>query len=357
MKSLLASLNDHPIALLRGIAELRGVALTSNARTDAAAQLAAALAEPSATFSTVAACSPAAQNAWAALTQAGGHMKIAVLVRSYGDIRPVGPGRLEARRPGASRKHRRGVWYRGLIFRTFADFGDGPLEYIYIPDDLQIPPDTGHPVAQAAPQCMTPVIPPPRSRQASNALAVDMCAILALLREMPAQLDKAGTLRQSDIARLQTVLLRPEDGGPRLDLLLTLARGQGWLKLDRGRLVLDTQAATAWLRATHWEQMTSLFQGWRDAANWNDLRQVPSLRAEGDWRSDPTLHAACGAGQPGRAGIRARGTPSPTWLRRSRPVTLIFSGRMATTPAGICATPPRGATSPASSRGMTSRGG
>ena len=35
--------------------------------------------------------------------------------------------------------------------------------------------------------------------------------------------------------------------------------------------------------------MTSLFQGWRDAANWNDLRQVPSLRAEGDWRSDPTL--------------------------------------------------------------------
>ena len=45
MRSLLASLNDHPIAMLRGIAELRGVSLATNNRADAAAQLAALLAE------------------------------------------------------------------------------------------------------------------------------------------------------------------------------------------------------------------------------------------------------------------------------------------------------------------------
>ncbi len=49
MRSLLASLNEHPMALLRGIAELRGVILASNARAEAAAQLASALAEPAAT--------------------------------------------------------------------------------------------------------------------------------------------------------------------------------------------------------------------------------------------------------------------------------------------------------------------
>jgi hypothetical protein len=56
MRSLLASLNDHPMAMLRGIAELRGVSLASNHRTDAAAQLAALLAEPAATAAAFAAC-------------------------------------------------------------------------------------------------------------------------------------------------------------------------------------------------------------------------------------------------------------------------------------------------------------
>ena len=288
MKSLLASLADHPMALLRGIAELRGVELASNVRTDAAAQLASALAEPASTASALVACSPAAQTAWRALIAAGGYMKMPVFARSHGDIRPIGPGRLEReatwRQPESPAEE---LWYRGLIFRVFADLGDGPLEYVYIPDDLPALPDAGPPPDPAPAQSIAPAPSPAKPRLALNSLAVDMCAVLATLRETPGQVDKAGHLRETDADRLRSALLL--DDATRFDLLLSMARGQGWLKVDRGRLVLDTQAATVWLRVTHWEQMTALFKAWRDSPDWIDLRHVPSLRAEGDWRSDPSL--------------------------------------------------------------------
>jgi len=130
MRALLASLTDHPIAMLRGIAELRGVSLATNNRADAAAQLAALLTEPATTVAALAACSPAAQSAWSALHPAGGRMKARIFARtSGGEIRAIGPGRLERetvwREPENPAEE---LWYRGLIYRAFADLGDGPLE-------------------------------------------------------------------------------------------------------------------------------------------------------------------------------------------------------------------------------------
>ena len=292
MRNLLASLNDHPIAMLRGIAELRGVTLATNHRADAAAQLAALLAEPAATAAALAACSPAAQSAWRALRAAGGRMKAGIFTRtSGGEIRAIGPGRLE--REGIWREPENPaeeLWYRGLIFRAFADFGDGPLEYIYIPEDLAVPAEVARPQAEPAAPHIAPVPAPDAARRAQNSLAVDVCSALAAARELPAQVDKAGHLRDADAERLTAGLLPPGRDADRLEMLMALARIRGWLKPDRGRLVLDTGSATAWLRLTPWEQMTALFKAWRDAGDaWNDLRHVPTLIAEGDWRNDPGL--------------------------------------------------------------------
>ena len=294
MRSLLTSLNDHPIALLRGIAELRGVALATNNRGDAAIQLAALLAEPAATAAALTSCSLAAQSAWRALHAAGGRMKAGIFARtSGGEIRAIGPGRLERemiwRAPENPAEE---LWYRGLIFRAFADFGDGPVEYVYIPEDLALPAEMMAPHTQPAPSSLAsvPAPAPAGARKAQNALAVDMCSVLAASREIPAQVDKAGRLRDTDAERLMAGLLPSGRDAIRLEMLLTLAHIRGWLKPDRGRSVLDTSSATAWLRLTHWEQMTTLFKAWRDAGDaWNDLRHVPTLIAEGDWRNDPAL--------------------------------------------------------------------
>lgn len=288
MRSLLLSLNDHSMAMLRGIAELRGLQLNTNSREDAAAQLAAALAEPEATQAALAACSAGGRAAWAALLAAGGRQKTPTFTRQHGAIRPVGPGRLERDalwlQPQSPAEE---LWYRGLIFRGFADLGDGPAEYVYIPTELAsaapapapTPPLTG----------LAPVEAPAARRQAYNTLAVDICALLAAARERPIRLERGG-LAPAELARLREGLLFADP--LRLELALALARSKGWLAVDRDRLALNSQAATAWLRLTPWEQMRSLFDAWRESADagpagWNDLRRIPALHAEGAWRNDP----------------------------------------------------------------------
>lgn len=288
MRSFLASLNEHPMALLRGIAEVRGIELSSNLRPDAAAQLAAALATHEATAAGLATCSPAGQAAWRSLRAAQGRMKAAVFARTHGEIRPIGPGRLEReatwRHPETPAEE---LWYRGLIFRAFADLGEGPLEYIYIPDDLPLPSEEAPPVPAVIPSPLAAVPAPPEARYARNALAVDLCTLLASLRETPGQVDKAGRLRPAEVERLAALLL--DNNSTRCEMLLALARARGWLAVDRDRLVLVNQTTSAWLRGAPWHQMSSLFATWRDAADWDDLRHVPGLRAEGEWRNDPRL--------------------------------------------------------------------
>ena len=194
-------------------------------------------------------------------------MKASIFGRVHGEIRPIGPGRLEReltwRQPESPAEE---LWYRGLIFRAFADFGDGPLEYIYIPEDLHVPADLRQPPADAAPPIIAPVETPRRR---------DPCA----QRPDRGRLRRAGCAPRDPAARWTNrdrLRIQPRPSGCarlclhagrrriRLELLLALARGRGWIKPDRGRLVLDMGAATAWLRRTHWEQMTSLFTAWRD---------------------------------------------------------------------------------------------
>ncbi len=294
MRTLLTSLAEHPMAMLRGIAELNDVTLTTNARDDAAAQLAVALAEPGATDAALARCSEAGRAAWTALRAAGGRMKTPIFTRGHGALRPVGPARLE--REAVWLQPENGaeeLWYRGLIFRGFADLGDGPAEYIYIPFDL-LPAADAAPT-EASPAALSPATEPERRLRAFNSLAVDLCALLAAIREAPARVDAAGRVRPADLARLREGLLIPDP--IRIELSLALARSRGWLAVDRDRLALNSQAATGWLRATPWEQMTALFEAWRESADtgagsasgWNDLRRIPALQAEGTWRNDPLV--------------------------------------------------------------------
>lgn len=291
MRTLLASLGEHSIALLRGIAELRNIELASNARADVAAQLAAVLVDPEMTQAALVACSPAAQAAWTALCAAGRRMKVAAFSRLHGEIRPVGPGRLEReatwRQPEGPAEE---LWYRGLIFRTFADLGEGPLEYVYIPEDLAIPAA----LSQAAPEPPHTALPALtesiKGTTMANRMAVDACTLLAAVRQTSLPLDKAGTLSAADPESVRSLLLL--DDPVYFELLLSLMRTRGWLLPHRDHLVIDQGAAGAWLRATPWQQMTALFSGWRDSTDWNDLRRIPSLHADGEWRNDAPLARA-----------------------------------------------------------------
>jgi hypothetical protein len=293
MRSLLASLNEHPMALLRGIAAVRGVALITHVRADAAVQLAAVLVEPTATKAALAECTTEARAAWEALCAVGGHIKVTVFTRTYGSIRPLGPGRMEREQPWqqpASAAEE--LWFHGLIFRAFANLGEGPMEYFYVPDELLTACSARTPEAGLANAPSRTV--PQRSAEAQNALAIDACQLLAMLRGAPLRLDSAGQLRPADREHVLGMLLVHDPA--RLELLLTLMQQLEWVAADRGRLVVNTTVSSAWLRSGYWPQVTALYEAWRDSTDtvssgpgWNDLRHVPDLRSEGGWRNDPLL--------------------------------------------------------------------
>jgi hypothetical protein len=303
MRGLEASLNNHPLAMLRGIAELRGIALATNSRAEAAAQLAALLAEPSTTETILAGCSPSANAAWTALQNSGGRMKLSAFTRSFGEFRPIGPGRMEReaawRQPQGPAEE---LWYQGLIFRAFTDLGDGLVEYVYIADELRVPRASVPAATDLHTSLPALAGTPAHVRQALNSLAVDACWLLATSRAAPVRLETDNQPAPRDDARLREGLLIQDAG--RLDLLLTLLLERGWLvpaestglRRERGRLAPDPKGSTVWLRSTHWEQMTALFHTWRDSSDrppatsgWNDLRHTPGLQPEGGWRNDPLL--------------------------------------------------------------------
>ncbi|HEX9118711.1 MAG TPA: hypothetical protein VGA61_21775, partial [Anaerolineae bacterium] len=172
MRDLQASLRDHSMAMLRVIAELNGIDLTTNAREDASAQLAEALAAPETAVAALARCSAEAQTAWQALAAAGGQMKVPVFSRRFGALRPVGPGKLERdliwRAPASAAEE---LWYRGLIYRGFADLGSGPVDLFYIPDDLiAVLPvvANGHGAAPSVPEPLPPDQAPSQVTRAFN---------------------------------------------------------------------------------------------------------------------------------------------------------------------------------------------
>jgi hypothetical protein len=127
--------------------------------------------------------------------------------------------------------------------------------------------------------------------------------LLATLTDSPFRVGESGRWRAADEARIRERLLLPDP--TRSALLLALAQQSGWLAVEQDRLVVQGPAVTPWLRASHWEQTSALFSIWQQSTTWNDLRHIPTLKAEGTWRNDPfaarsQLLAALGRLDPAR---------------------------------------------------------
>ena len=118
-------------------------------------------------------------------------------------------------------------------------------------------------------------------------MAVDACTILAYVRDTPPPVPEGTSQEIESPPPLREQLLLPDP--LRSDLVLVLVTNLGCLAADRGRWVLDNQRVGAWLRLTHWEQMSLLFTSWREMLSWNDLRRTPGLVSEGGWTNNPLL--------------------------------------------------------------------
>lgn len=289
MRTLQQCLLDADLIRLQAIARFWDVELTASRQRDAALQLAEAIAAPAAIAAAWEALPDDQRRALEALLAAGGQMPLKVFARDWGEIRAMGPARMDRERPWREPVSPvEGLWYRGFIARAFEQGPDGTYEAIFVPLELR-----EH--LMATPAHFTAITleatsEPPIVRAAGDAFLDDICTLLAYLQNERVRPQAGGGWP----ARHESLLMhRLRDPAPaRLILLHHLVQKRRWLRLvDSGHLRPDPGPVTAWLQSSPDQQRRALAEAWRDDPDWNDLFHVPTLIPEdtGAWRNDPLL--------------------------------------------------------------------
>ncbi|MEZ4518638.1 MAG: hypothetical protein R3C44_18070 [Chloroflexota bacterium] len=279
MRSLEQSLSEHNLIVLRVIAEWIGIDLTGTDKGEAVETLAQMLAQVD-LREEMAEMEPGEAEALRALIAPGGRIPVAAFSRDFGDIRPMGPGRLEREEPWLDPySPAEALWYRGFLFRGFDTTSEGHLEFFYIPTDMlaHLPMEE---VVPSEPVVSVPVIhaiePPTAVEPASNDAVDDLTTLLAFAHHTG--------LLPDHLHELNALLVNPDR--QRRSLFLTLADEMGLVKRQNDGL-RPTRSAIDWLQQSREQQLRAMMDAWSQSG-WNELRHTPGLICEGEgWQNDP----------------------------------------------------------------------
>ncbi len=279
---------DYDMAMLRALAQSRGVTLDTNRQSEAVDRLSTALLDPLSVRIALAHLSGEAHAALEALLLAGGHMRVSQFARRFGQVRPSGPGRLEREAPwkdpaNASEE----LLYSGLVFRGFAEDPAGPGEFVFIPEDLSALLPLPH--AEMAGTSVMPVPPPPSYIDGGQALVEDLFRFLVHLQTRDVRTYADGRLARRDTDDLRGRL--SEAGDRRLVFLRHLASRMGFVVREEGFLRLVSNPVRNWLVGHLDEQKLALQQAWRDDPTWLDMCHVPGLVCDKEADGQPQIAA------------------------------------------------------------------
>lgn len=307
MRLLTQALQDHELIVLRVIGEWWDLDLTGSDKSACIRELASALAKLDLPQEIQYLQSDEAA-AMQAIIQAGGRMPVATFARDHGDVRLMGPGRLEREEPWFDPANpAEALWYRGFLYRGFDETAEGVIEFFYLPEEFlqQFPRQP----KQNAPEHETAVKQAPVKLSAVKETILRETAVLeppiSSLKPVPAPAVPSASLTDA-VDDLTTLLLlaqqailqlkQPDAINPfllnadkdRTSLLLNLALEMGFLVMQEDEL-RPLGTAVAWLQKSRDAQLRALAEAW-SSSNWNELGHTPGLRCEGDqWHNDPIL--------------------------------------------------------------------
>ena len=293
MHDLHRFLVDYDIAMLRALAQNRGIALATNRKTEAADHLATALLEPVSVSTALAHLSPQARDALELVLASGGRMRAPHFARRFGRVRPMGPGRLERETPWKDPANpTEELWYAGLVFFAFFKDRAGPGEFICVPQDLLplLPQPQGEPLSFSV-EAVPPAAYQAKLDESGSAFVEDLFAYLVYLQTHDVRPYADGRLGRRDLARIRGRLLDAD--GRRLIFLRHLAQSLGLVVRQGEALRLEATTARQWLISSPARQLAALQVGWREDPTWNDLCRVPALVCDQEprWqqRHDPVM--------------------------------------------------------------------
>ena len=280
MRTLEQALLDHELIVLRVIGEWLGVELMGTDKGTAVAQLAQALTQVD-LLNEMEYLEPEEAAALTDLVRQGGRAPVGVFARDHGEVRLMGPGKMEREEPWLDPANpAESLWYRGFLYRGFDQSDEGTLEFYYIPQELLnrlSPPAARHddpdPSSESA---ISPIDPPDKTRPPLTDAVDDLTTLLALAQ-------RTG-LRPDRLPDLDGLLVDPRRD--RRSLLLTLATEMSLLR-HTDDILRPTRAAIDWLQQSREAQLRALVDAWSRSV-WNELRHTPGLVTEGENRqSDP----------------------------------------------------------------------
>jgi hypothetical protein len=289
MPLLRQCLLDTYLVRLRAIARFWDIELTASKQREAALELAEAMSNAETLARAYNALSEEERRALRALLASDGQMPQRIYAREWGEIRTMGPGRMDRDRPWEEPiSPAEGLWYRGFLFRSFEQGPDGAYEAVFVPSEIWAHLATSE--AEPPGIALESIPAPATVRPTADLLLDDACTLLSYVQnERPRPLTDGqwpDRHRQRLLHRLR--IQDPE----RFSFLGHLAHSIGWVvEQDTGHLRLQPEPVTAWLQTTTFGQQRTMVETWRDDPTWNDLFHVSSLQPEdtGAWRNDPVL--------------------------------------------------------------------
>ena len=287
MRTLSQTLQDHDRAHLEIIAQLWGLDLPKDQYAD---WLSIRMLDQ--TPQILEDLPGGAQRALDRLIREGGRIQMEALIRQFGPLREMGPSKRDRLKPWkepASALEM--LWYRGLMARAFADSGQGPQEYGFVPDDLLVKlPKPSDPETRPLGE---PAAAPRRVVQSYGHALDDATTVLA-------------AHRRGDISDLGDHLHQPTS----LSMLNVLLEETG---VDG-----DPDRTRDFLKRSRVEAIELLQHSWENSTLWNDLSRVPGIESpKGEWPNDPVASR--------RAALRRiESVPFDTWWSISSLVGAIY---------------------------------
>ncbi len=282
MHSLVQALTDHDLVILRVIGEWWELDLIGVDKAACVRQLAERLAVLD-ILQEVQFLGPEEAAAVLDLANHNGRIPVAAFEREHGEVRMMGPAALEREEPWFDPiSPAEALWYRGFLYRGFAETAEGVIEFFFLPDEFiaQFPePEKPQKIAKAAAEfALKPVNQPEKWETAVTHAVDDLTTLLALAQSTSLQSDK--------LDQLDDLLLNPDHH--RRSLLINLAREMGMVReADAG--IRPTKTAVSWLQKSREAQLRDLADAWTNSG-WNDLCHTPGLACEGEhWHNDPLL--------------------------------------------------------------------
>ena len=276
MPKLAKTLEGHDLGFLHIVADFWGIDLDAPNVAQGIQILTARLIDPGLVDEIVSGLPVESREGLIVLIRNKARMPWSLFDRRYGRVRVMGAGRRDREKPfiNPNASSAEALWYRALVGRTFFDTPDGPLEYAYIPDDLlellSIPLEKltvplGRPATPSERQIIIP---------ANDRILDDACTLLAALRT------------GISLENIQDYFICGSEGAHllSLDAMHQLLRDAGLLDQNGDPLPDPTRL---FLELTRNEALAFLVNAWKRSNDFDELRMVPGIVAEGEWKNDP----------------------------------------------------------------------